>query len=92
MRILLVVGDDDVLYLFDPHPESFEIELESNGDEALKRYRDVAPMTWSWPSCASWTGRFRPRVGDPQRKPLATDNPIRQTLATDPNGPRTSHP
>jgi len=43
MRVLLVVGDSDALYLFDPHPESFEIELETNGSEALKRYRKRGP-------------------------------------------------
>jgi CheY-like chemotaxis protein len=43
MRVLLVVGDPDVFYLFDPHPESFEIELETNGNEALKRYRERGP-------------------------------------------------
>lgn len=42
-RILLVVGDDSVLFLFDPHPESFEIELDTNGNEALKRYRKRGP-------------------------------------------------
>jgi CheY-like chemotaxis protein len=43
MRILLVVGDHSVLSLLDPHPESFEIELETNGNEALRRYRKRGP-------------------------------------------------
>ena len=46
VRILLVAGDDagdDLWHLATSYPESYEIELESNGDEALKRYRERGP-------------------------------------------------
>ena len=46
VRILLVAGDDagdDLWHLATSYPESFEIELESNGDEALKRYCERGP-------------------------------------------------
>lgn len=69
MKVLLVVGDSDVLYLFDPHPESFEIELETNGNAALKRYRAACPSAWVRVDTTYgfisflWNERNRPQAG-----------------------------
>ena len=45
VRILLVAGEcgDDLWHVVWGCPSSFEIELESNGDEALQRYRERGP-------------------------------------------------
>jgi CheY-like chemotaxis protein len=45
VRVLLVAGDrcGDLWHFVVGHPETFEIELESNGDDALQRYRKHSP-------------------------------------------------
>ncbi len=58
-RILIVEGDRAIQPLLNAHT-SFEVEVETNGDKALKHYRDHGPYTlvltgYRWESCDTAT-------------------------------------
>ena len=95
-RILLVAGDNcgDLWSLVIRYPSSFDIELESNGEDALRRYRERGPYDlvltgfWFVPK-SSRTEQTGSMMGSDLALAIRRENPSQRvaviTLESSPN-------